>query len=257
MDDKSIVEMAVLAGEIMLRSGAETYRVEDTMKHILNTGNTETAEALVMLTGIVATAEDPGMQPLTVMRRVNGRGTNIYRIIAVNDISRQYCSGKISLEEAYDTLRNLERRQYSTAVYNIATVLVPMGFAPLWGGGLKEVAASAVVGGVLALIMTAGKRVRAGGFFLNAVCAAGTTAASILIRCLYPSLNVDTLIISGLMPLVPGMAVTNAVRDTLRHDFISGGARVLEAFMTAAAIALGAGAGMLFMQLLGPGGGFL
>ena len=149
MDHKLVMDTAVLAGEILLKSGAETYRVEDTMKHILNTGNTETAEALVMLTGIVATAEDPGMQPLTVMRRVNGRGTNIYRIIAVNDISRQYCSGKISLEEAYDTLRNLERRQYSTAVYNIATVLVPMGFAPLWGGGLKEVAASAVVGGVL------------------------------------------------------------------------------------------------------------
>ena len=34
MDDKSIANMAVLAGEIMLRSGAETYRVEDTIKHI-------------------------------------------------------------------------------------------------------------------------------------------------------------------------------------------------------------------------------
>ena len=37
MDDKSIANMAVLAGEIMLRSGAETYRVEDTIKHILDT----------------------------------------------------------------------------------------------------------------------------------------------------------------------------------------------------------------------------
>ena len=36
MDDKSIANMAVLAGEIMLRSGAETYRVEDTIKHILD-----------------------------------------------------------------------------------------------------------------------------------------------------------------------------------------------------------------------------
>ena len=257
MDHKLVIDTAVLAGEILLKSGAETYRVEDTMKHILSTENTETAEALVMLTGIVATMEDPGAQPVTVMRRVNDRGTNIYRIIEVNDISRKYCSGKMSLEATYAALKNLKRRQYSTAVYNIATVLVPMGFAPLWGGGLKEVAASAFVGGALALLMTAGKRVRAGGFFLNAVCAAGTTAASILLCCLYPALNVDTLIISGLMPLVPGMAVTNAVRDTLRHDFISGGARVLEAFMTAAAIALGAGAGMLLMQMLGPGGVFL
>ena len=257
MDHKLVIDTAVLAGEILLKSGAETYRVEDTMKHILSTGNTETAEALVMLTGIVATMEDSGVQPVTVMRRVDDRGTNIYRIIEVNDISRKYCSGKMSLEETYAALKNLKRRQYSTSVYNIATVLVPMGFAPLWGGGLREVAASAFVGGALALLMTVGKRMGAGGFFLNAVCAAGTTAASILLFCLFPALNVDTLIISGLMPLVPGMAVTNAVRDTLRHDFISGGARVLEAFMTAAALALGAGVGMLLMQMIGPGGVFL
>ena len=60
MDDKSIVEMAVLAGEIMLRSGAETYRVEDTMKHILSTTGTAEAEALVMLTSIMVTVSRPG-----------------------------------------------------------------------------------------------------------------------------------------------------------------------------------------------------
>lgn len=76
MDDKSIANMAVLAGEIMLRSGAETYRVEDTIKHILDTAGaagisgTETGgsesdgtvrtESLVMLTGIIVTIERPG-----------------------------------------------------------------------------------------------------------------------------------------------------------------------------------------------------
>lgn len=254
MDHKLVMDVAVLAGEIMLKSGAETYRVEDTMKHILNTGHTKTAEVLVMLTGIVATMEDPGMEPITVMRRVEDRGTNIYRVMEVNEISRQYCAGKLSLEKTYKALKNMKGRQYSTLVYNIATVLVPMGFAPLWGGGIEEIAGSAAVGCVLALLMTVGKRLRAEGFFLNSVCAAGITAASILIHFIYPGIKTDTLIISGLMPLVPGMAVTNAVRDTLRHDYISGGARVLEAFVTAAAIALGAGAGMLLMQMLGAGG---
>ena len=47
MEYKQILNIAVLAGEIMLRSGAETYRVEDTMKHILNTARTEVAEAFV------------------------------------------------------------------------------------------------------------------------------------------------------------------------------------------------------------------
>ena len=77
MEYKQILNIAVLAGEIMLRSGAETYRVEDTMKHILNTARTEVAEAFVMMTGIVATLDNPDMEMLTAMRRVHDRGTNM------------------------------------------------------------------------------------------------------------------------------------------------------------------------------------
>lgn len=46
------------------------------------------------------------------------------------------------------------------------------------------------------------------------------------------------------MPLVPGMAITNAVRDTLRGDYLSGGARVMEAFLKALGIAIGIGIGL-------------
>ena len=91
MEDKSIVNMAVLAGEIMLRSGAETYRVEDTIKHILDTAGSEDrkvkTEALVLLTGIIVTIESPGEETVTVMRRVHDRGTNMHRIVEVNEIS--------------------------------------------------------------------------------------------------------------------------------------------------------------------------
>ena len=89
MDDKSIANMAVLAGEIMLRSGAETYRVEDTIKHILDTAGGDSnsgTEALVMLTGIIVTIERPGQEAITVMRRVHERGTNMHRIVEVNEV---------------------------------------------------------------------------------------------------------------------------------------------------------------------------
>ena len=58
------------------------------------------------------------------------------------------------------------------------------------------------------------------------------------------TINMDTVIISAIMPLVPGVAITNAIRDTLQGDYLSGGARVLEAFLKAASIALGVGIGM-------------
>ena len=115
MDDKSIVEMAVLAGEIMLRSGAETYRVEDTMKHILGTTGTAEAEALVMLTSIMVTVSRPGEDTVTVMRRVYDRGTNMHRIVEVNEISRKYCAGELSAEEARKKLKNIKGKQYTTS----------------------------------------------------------------------------------------------------------------------------------------------
>lgn len=273
MDDKSIANMAVLAGEIMLRSGAETYRVEDTIKHILDTAGaagisgTETGgsesdgtvrtESLVMLTGIIVTIERPGQEAITVMRRVHDRGTNIHRIVDVNEISRKYCAGELTAEETWEKLKRIKGRLYTVWMYNLATVLVPAGFAPLFGGGLREIFAAAAVGIFLAVIMTIGKRMHISSFILNMICAGGVAVAAMALNVWYPALNMDTVIISGIMPLVPGVAITNAIRDTLRGDYISGGARVLEAFVTAAAVAIGAGVGIAAMNVFWRGGGLL
>ena len=143
MDYKLVMNTAVLAGEMMLRSGAETYRVEDTINHILRTADTETVEASVMMTGIVATIGNPDMEPITVIKRVQKRGTNLNRIMRVNEISRKYCAGELTLEMAYDELKNIGGKQYPVWIYNLATVLVPAGFAPLFGGGILETAAAA------------------------------------------------------------------------------------------------------------------
>ena len=64
------------------------------------------------------------------------------------------------------------------------------------------------------------------------------------------SLNFDlhSIIIGSIMPLVPGVAITNAIYDTLHGDYISGSARMLEAFVTAAAIGIGVGISMALFR---------
>ena len=52
------------------------------------------------------------------------------------------------------------------------------------------------------------------------------------------------------MPLVPGVAITNAVRDSLQGDYISGGGRMMEAFIKAIAIAVGIGIGMILFKYI-------
>lgn len=249
MDYKLLADTAMLAGEIMLCSGAETYRVEDTMYHILKTANIESTQVIALMTGIVVTLNDKGMeQPLTMMRRVNERSTNISSITKVNDISRRYCAGKITLEQAHEELQTAKSKQYKRLVYNLATSGIAIGFVMMFGGSLLDVVAAAIVGAVLACIITIGKVAKINGVLVNVLSGLGIAMLTVLVqRFLLPDITADIVIVSSIMPIVPGVAITNAIRDTLQGDYLSGGARLLEALLVAMAIAVGAGLGMLLI----------
>lgn len=51
--------------------------------------------------------------------------------------------------------------------------------------------------------------------------------------------EIDKIIISGVMPLVPGVLITNAVRDMMAGHLTAGIAKGTEAFLTAFAIGSG------------------
>lgn len=249
MDYNLLADTAMLAGEIMLCSGAETYRVEDTMYHILKTSNIECTQVIALMTGIVVTLNDKSMeQPVTLMRRVNERSTNISNIVKVNDISRRYCAGKITLEEAYGELKRAKGKQYKRLVYNLATIGIAVGFVMMFGGSIFDVVAAAIVGAILACIITLGKVAKINGVLANVLSGLGIAILTVVVkRFLLPDITTDIVIVSAIMPIVPGVAITNAIRDTLQGDYLSGGARILEALLVAMAIAVGAGLGMLLI----------
>ena len=249
IDYKLLANTAMLAGEIMLCSGAETYRVEDTMYHILKTSNIETTQVIAMMTGLVVTLNDPRFeQPVTMMRRVSERSTNVSNIVKVNDISRRYCEGKISLEEAYEELKHAKGKQYNRLLYNLATIGIAVGFAMMFGGSLHDIIAAAVVGAVLAGVMTIGKIAKLSSVLVHVLSGLGIAMLTVLIqRVLFADLSVNIVIASSIMPIVPGVAITNAIRDTIQGDYLSGCARILEAFLVAMAIAVGAGLGLLIV----------
>ena len=249
IDYKLLANTAMLAGEIMLCSGAETYRVEDTMYHILKTSNIETTQVIAMMTGLVVTLNDPGFeQPVTMMRRVSERSTNVSNIVNVNDISRRYCEGKISLEEAYEELRRAKGKQYNRLLYNLATIGIAVGFAMMFGGSLHDIIAAAVVGAVLAGVMTIGKIAKLSSVLVHVLSGLGIAMLTVVIqRVLFADLSVNIVIASSIMPIVPGVAITNAISDTIQGDYLSGCARILEAFLVAMAIAVGAGLGLLIV----------
>lgn len=245
-DYKRLMETAMLAGQLMLTSGAETYRTEDTMKRILKTSGLQQVESYVTVTGIMATMNDETLeQPITAIYRVNERGTCLYRVMRVNAVSREYCSGTLSLSEAYQKLLDMQKKQYSVFQYNLAIICITFGFAMFSKGSLIDVLAAAVTGGVLSAMITLCKRMKINAVIYDMITSMSISlSACFLLNNVWPSMNMDIVIISSMMPLVPGVAITNAIRDTLQGDYVSGGARMLEAFLKAAAIALGMGMGL-------------
>ena len=241
MDTQLLMNTAMLAGEIMLCSGAETYRVEDTMHHILKTAeHLEIAQILVIMTGISATLKIKEEEMITSIRRVEAHHTNLRRVVDVNAISRRYCGGEITLEQAYEELLLLKDKEYGRRAHGVALVGICAGFALFFGGNIWDLVAAFCVGGFLAVCDSAGEEIGFNALIQDIFVAMGVAIATILLKAMLGErMNMDTVMIASIMPLVPGVAITNAVRDTLKGDYLSGTARVLEAFLKAACIAIG------------------
>src|SRR5699024_2613542 len=99
-DDTKLLNLALDAGEIMLTSGAETYRVQDTMLRILSVSGRKHVEALALSTMLIVSLPREEKGPLSMARGVSDRSVNFEKICAVNNMSRSFVAGKITLEEA-------------------------------------------------------------------------------------------------------------------------------------------------------------
>lgn len=242
--------MAVLAGEIMISSGAETHRVEDTMQRILGTTNFAHAEAFIFPTGIIATLSDPSSETLSITQRVPNRSQNFGHVADVNAVSRKFCSGQMTLDEAYLELKQIKnRKRHKKWVHVLGYVLASASFAVMFGGTFLDGAGAIFSGFMLAFVnMVLGPKIKKG--FVTTMLAAMsiTIVAACVSFCgkLFFDIEFQTqyIIIGSMMPLVPGLAMTNAFRDILHGDFLSAGSRIIEALMVAVCVAIGVGAGI-------------
>ena len=254
---KKLLNMAVLAGSIMISSGAETHRVEDTLHRILATTNFEHADAFVFTTGMVVTLSDPSVETLSISHRVTDTSRNFGRIAEVNSVSRDFCNGLITLDEAAAKLRVIEtKKRYSSLLHRLGYILAASGFAIMFGGDVRDAIATIFCGIVLAIVnIDLGPKI-ARGFVTTIIAAAAITVTATAVsyfsaRVLHIPVQTHYMIIGSMMPLVPGLAMTTAFRDILQGDYLSAGSRILEALMVAVCVAIGIGTGMSFSDMIG------
>ena len=252
MNYQMLMDTAIKVGEIMLSHGAEAHRVEDTVYRILKTANLKTTEVFVIMTGLFATLSDPSMETITVTKRVRFKGNNLKQICYANEISRKYCGGEVTLEQANEMAVKGYQWEYSHLVAILGNVMIITSFPLLVGGTLSDCGvaflSSLIVGGS---IFWADK-IHMHPFLRDLAIAFLAAVTYVVFDWIFPFvIHQDAIMIACIMPLVPGVAITNAVRDTLNGDYVSGAARALEAFIKALAIALGVGIGLMLLGGIG------
>ncbi|MGP7816969.1 threonine/serine exporter family protein [Niallia sp. 01092] len=243
-----IIEVCLLAGRIMLRNGAETYRVEDTMIRIANAFGVEYSDSYVTPTGIIFTLE--GLeQTNTKLIRIIERTTNLEKVVKVNDVSRKISTGDLSIEEAYHLLKEIEKEKstYSDWERVVAAALASGCFLIMFQGVWGDFFPAFIAGGTGLLCSIYFHRVVQIKFFAEFL--AAFLVGLIAFSAVYLGFGkeVDKIIIGSVMPLVPGLSITNAVRDLMAGHLVAGISKGAEAFLTA--FAIGSGIAVLFVLL--------
>jgi len=257
-----ILETSKKAAQLILQNGGETYRAEDTCRRICICYGAEKADVLAVTTGIIITVEfaslrDEPNHVSTAVVRVPFRTTDLEAVNRVNDISRKLTAGKMRLDDAEKEFDEMlakfdapaKMQPLSVMKDAAAAGLAAAFFCVMFGGGWLEFAASLLAGALASLVSNAWTRFHLHNFI--GVLISSFITASVVMSFTFVASGFDhgCAITGAIMPLVPGVAITNAVRDTISGDLISGSARLIEAFLTAVAIAVGVGFVMtLFMM---------
>lgn len=249
-----ILNFAVSTGEFMLKSGAETYRVEDTITRILEVHKFKTIDTFVIPTGIMVTINDDSFSMVTKVVRVKNRSTRLDRIESLNQLSRDYVEGKLDVHEAQAKLDALKKApSYYSSKLIILCIGISCGFfSVMFNGGILEFILSFFIGmaiGFLKSLLTDKSIVN---FFVLFLCALVIGfAASICSFIFKTAIHQEPIVIGCIMPLLPGVAFTTAVRDAIGDELISGIARAVEALLVAVALAAGVGSSLGLSQWLG------
>lgn len=232
------LECFLLAGRIMVENGAEIYRVEDTMMRMAQSQNIWNAQSYATSTGIVLSL---GPTQPTRIASISKRITDLQKVARVNAVSRKLSSQIITLNEAYDELKKIEQTNYLLPMYIqiLAAALASGCFTIMFQGPWVDFGAAMVAGGVgyyIYLIAHDLTRVR---FFSEFMASLGVGIIAFLAVKYGFGVEVDKIIIGSVMPLVPGLPITIAVRDLMAGHLVSGLAKGAEAVLTAFAIGSG------------------
>lgn len=249
---KSLINLAMITGQMLIKNGAEIYRSEDTIVRMCAcVEEIKEVEVFALSSAIFVSAQYEG-ETITMFKDIKNQGVHLSRIDAINTFSRNFVSGEISLNDARDKLLAISTMEKCSLPMSMFLIgLCSASFAVMFGGDWYDFGYTFLVGMALSYCMRTTSRFNI-NFFADTLI--GTMVVSILAFVganATDRLHMDMIIIGSIMPLVPGMQITNSLRDIMSGDFVSGMIGITKGIFVALAIALGVGFILNVQKIIG------
>ncbi|RPF49196.1 uncharacterized membrane protein YjjP (DUF1212 family) [Hydrogenoanaerobacterium saccharovorans] len=245
------VNTTIEIGYQLLKSGAEIYRIEESMRRIFEAYGITQNEVFAIPSCIIVTIRMDGAEPVSQIKRVYSTTTNLEKVRRLNDLCRCICKDTpdfTQVQQQLDEIKGIPA--YSYGVQIIAFALIAAAFTLFYGGNFADSVCAAFGGAAIKIVSYHMKRFHTNLFFTIIISSMTATVLALIAVHLRLGTNSDKIIIGTLMNLVPGVAVTNFMRDIIAGDLISGIIKLTEALLSATAIALGAGIALTVSRLI-------
>lgn len=237
--EEQLLTDALDVGEGLLTRGAEVSRVEDTITRILKSGGADRVDVFTITSSIVVTCRF-GDQILTQTRRVRDAVYNMTALTDLNSLSREICSGTLTHTDIAARLRAIAAAPACSFGRSILFYgLTSFVFSLFFGGSLLDAVLSGAIGMLIRLMLYGLRILQVPGIATTLLCSiVGGFIAHGLMGLGVPC-AADKISIGDIMLLVPGIGMTNAIRDMFTGDTISGLLRFSEALLLSLALAWG------------------
>ena len=245
-EEEALLSCILDMGEMLLKSGAEVMRVEDTISRLCRVYEFTRSDVFTITSSIVLTVRTPGGRTLTQTRRITSRDTDLGRVEKVNALSRRLCENPVPLEQFQNAVEQLRRAEtYPPSVLRIMYMMISAAFSVFFGGSPADALAGALTGLLLFEVLRLCTPLRLNGTLQCIIASFLTGIGAVLLHRLGLGHQPDMIIIGNIMLLIPGIAFTTALRDIINGDTLSGLLGLCEAILRALAVAIGFAAVLL------------
>lgn len=233
------MNIALIVGKLLLKSGAETSRVEDSMTRLCQHFGVNDLNVFVTPTFIVL--GDETTDGKTLVCRIRVRSVNLTILSEINNFTYGLSNWSYNYEETVRYLNDMLGKEppYSRWILCLASAIGSACFAQLLGGNSHDFLAAFITGGFAMVLLKLLSGYRPGAFWENNLAGAAIGAIAIFCCAMSRQCTMEAITVGALMPFLPGLAFTNGLRDYMAGDLISGNCRASEAVMLAMSIAIG------------------